>query len=273
MMASNVETTLRIEKDVTFAEVDGRELKLDVYYPNPALDKRTAVIQLYGGGFRNGSKDGRNTVSATLLAERGYLGICTTYRLTDEAKWPGPLHDVKATIRWARAHAGDLGIDPARITLAGYSAGGLLALVAAGSADRPELEGDLGPQGVSSQVAAVMAYFAASVRRPEGGGDHHLMPPGSDDTAYAAADPLTYVGPSYPPTVLFHGTADDVVPHTQSVEFSEKLRAAGVATEYHIFDALPHIFDKYEPYGQICAEISDAFLDRTIVEPRSYPRP
>ena len=272
-MASNVDTTLRIEKDVTFAEIDGRELKLDVYYANPALDKRTAVIQLYGGGFANGSKDGRNTVSATLLAERGYLGICTTYRLSQEAKWPAQLHDVKATIRWARANASRLGIDPERITLAGYSAGGLLALVAAGSADRPELEGALGPLDVSSEIAAVMAYFAASIRRPTDGSDHQVMPTGSDDATYAAANPYTYVGPSYPPTILFHGTADDVLPHTQSVDFSEKLRAAGVATEYHIFDAMPHIFDKYEPYGRLCAELSDAFLARTIVEPRDYPRP
>jgi hypothetical protein len=50
-------------------------------------------------------------------------------------------------------------------------------------------------------------------------------------------------------------------------------RAAGVASEYHVFDAMPHIFDKYEPYGKICADLSAAFLDRTIVEPRSYPRP
>ncbi len=272
-MASDTETPLRIEKDVTFAEVDGRELKLDVHYPNPALDKQTAVIQLYGGGFTSGSKDGRITVSATLLAERGYLGICTTYRLSQEAKWPAPLHDVKATIRWARAHASDLGIDPQRITLAGYSAGGLLALVAAGTADRPDLEGDLGPYGVTSEVAAVMAYFAGSVRKPTDGGDHRLMPPGSSDATYAQANPVNHIGPSYPPTILFHGTADDVVPYTQSVEFSELLRAAEVATEYHIFDAMPHIFDKYEPYGKLCAELSDAFLDRTIVTPRSYPRP
>ena len=272
-MASNVETSLRIERDVTFAETDGRKLKLDVYYPYSELDKRTAVIQLYGGGFANGSKDGRNTVGATLLAERGYLGICTTYRLSKEVKWPAPLHDVKATIRWTRSHAAELGIDPNRITLAGYSAGGLLALVTAGTAGRPEFEGDLGSMDVGSGVAAVMAYFAASIRRPAEGGDHHVMPPGSDNETYAAADPFKYIGPAYPPTVLFHGTADDVVPHTQSVDFSEKLRAAGVATEYHIFDAMPHSFDKYELYGKMCAELSDAFLDRTIVEPRPYPRP
>ena len=272
-MASNLDTALRVDRDVTFAQPAGRDLKLDVYYPNSALDKRTAVIQLYGGGFINGSKDGRNTVSASLLAERGYLGICTTYRLADEVKWPSPLHDVKATVRWVRANASDLGIDPARITLAGYSAGGLLALVAAGTAGHPDLEGDFGPEGVSSAVAAVIAYFAASIRRRSDGSDHPLMAPGSDDAAYAQADPLSHIGPSYPPTILFHGTADDVVPHTQSVEFSERLRALGVASEYHIFDAMPHIFDKYEPYGRICAEISDAFLDRTVVEPRSFPRP
>jgi acetyl esterase/lipase len=272
-MASEVETTLRVEKDITFAEADGRELKLDVYYPDPALDKRTAVIQLYGGGFTRGSKDGRNTVSASLLAERGYLGICTTYRLSDEAKWPAQLDDVKATIRWARAHAGELGFEPDRLTLAGYSAGALLALLAAGTGDRPEFEGDLGPTGVSSAIAAAMIYFPGLIRRGAGGSEHHLMPPGTDDATYAAADPLSHVGPSFPPAIFFHGTADDVLPHTYSVEFSERLRAAGVATEYHVFDAMPHIFDKYEPYGKLCAELSDAFLDRTIIDPRTYRRP
>ncbi|HEU0073865.1 MAG TPA: alpha/beta hydrolase [Dehalococcoidia bacterium] len=272
-MASNVDTALRVEKDITFAEADGRELKLDLYYPNPALDKRTAVVQLYGGGFTRGSKDGRNTASAALLAERGYLGICTTYRLSDEAKWPSQLHDVKATIRWARAHAAEIGFEPNRLTLAGYSAGALLALVAAGTGDRPEFEGGLGPAGISSAVAAIMVHFPGLIRRQADGSDHHLMPPGSDAAAYTAADPLTHIGPSFPPAIFFHGTADDVLPHTYSVDFSEKLRAAGVATEYHVFDAMPHIFDKYEPYGKICADLSDAFLDRTIVEPRSYPRP
>jgi acetyl esterase/lipase len=272
-MASNVESGLRVETDITFAEAGGHRLKLDVYYPDPALDKHTAVIQLYGGGFTNGSKGGRNTQSARLLAERGYLGVCTTYRLADEAKWPAQIHDVKATIRWVRANASKLGIEPERIILAGYSAGGLLALLAAGTADRPEFEGDLGTTGVSSAVAAILVYYPSSACRRADGSDHQLMPPGSDDAAYGAVDPLTHIGPSFPPAVFFHGTADDVLPHTYSVEFSEKLRQAGVASEYHVFDAMPHIFDKYEPYGRICAELSDAFLDRTIVDPREFPRP
>jgi dipeptidyl aminopeptidase/acylaminoacyl peptidase len=117
-----------------------------------------------------------------------------------------------------------------------------------------------------------MAFYAAPIRRSADGADHGLMEPGSDETAYAAANPHAYIDASFPPTAFFHGTADDVLPHTASVELSEKLRALGVASEYHVFDAMPHIFDRHEPYGQICADISDVFLDRTIVDPREFVR-
>ncbi len=272
-MATSESGTVRVEKDIVFGNGGGRELKLDVYYPDAAADKRTAVIQLYGGGFTAGSKDGRNTISATMLAQRGYLGICTTYRLAPETKWPQQLYDVKATIRWTRAHASELGIDPDKITLAGYSAGGLLALLAAGTPNRSELEGDVGTPDVGSQVAAVMAYFAATPRKASDGSDHVLMPAGSAEAAYAEVDPFRYISPAYPPAIFFHGSADTTVPYSQSQRFSEELRAAGVATELHIFDSMPHIFDRYEPYGGMCADLSDAFLDRTIVEPRGYERP
>jgi acetyl esterase/lipase len=69
---------------------------------------------------------------------------------------------VKAAIRWTRANAAKLGIDADKVAVAGYSAGGLMALAAAGTADRKDLEGNSGTPGVSSKIAGCLSYFAAT---------------------------------------------------------------------------------------------------------------
>ena len=78
------------------------------------------------------------------------------YRVMSEAPWPAQIQDVKANIRWMRANHEMLGIDPSLIVVAGKSAGGHLALLAAGTPDAPEFEGDGGNSGISSEVTAVI---------------------------------------------------------------------------------------------------------------------
>ena len=128
-----------VEKDVVFGKGGDVDLKLDIYKPTTPT-KRTAIIHYHGGGFTGGSKDG---LAAALgpMTQLGYVNIAAQYRLAGVAKWPSQIHDVKAAIRWTRANASRLGVDPARIVIAGYSAGGHLALFASGTqnmADRSE---------------------------------------------------------------------------------------------------------------------------------------
>ena len=94
----------------------------------------------------------------------GYVSIGVQYRLSGQAKWPAQIEDVKAAIRWTRANASRLGIDADRIAVAGYSAGGFLALTAAGTADKKEFEGNGGNVGVSTKLAGCVAFFASTSR-------------------------------------------------------------------------------------------------------------
>ena len=126
---------LRAEKDIVFAKAGSLELKLDVYQPPAGVTpKRMAIIHLFGGGFFSGNKSAGYIINdAKALGARGYTNISANYRLAKEGFWPAQIHDVKAAIRWTRANAGKLGIEPNRIVVAGYSAGGMLSLMAAGT--------------------------------------------------------------------------------------------------------------------------------------------
>ena len=114
---------VRIESDVVFGNGDGVELRLDIYHPAEGHSKRTAIVQLHGGGFTRGAKE-NIAANCRAFAERGYTAIASRYRLAGQAKWPAQLHDVKAAIRWVRANAGRLGVEPDRTCVAGHSAGG-----------------------------------------------------------------------------------------------------------------------------------------------------
>src|SRR5436190_20431861 len=108
-----------------------------------------AIIHIHGGRFTQGSKAGLAS-SSRAFAGLGYVSIASQYRLAGQGKWPAQIEDVKAAIRWTRANAAKLGIDADKIAIAGYSAGGLMALVAAGTGDKAEFEGSGGNAGVSS---------------------------------------------------------------------------------------------------------------------------
>ena len=117
------------EKDITYARAGGIDLNLDIYRPEGA-SKRAAILYFHGGGWRGGSREGMRN-HARAMAEYGYVGLPTQYRLLGQSPFPAQIEDVKTAVRWTRAHAKDLDIDPDRIILWGSSAGAHLSLLAA----------------------------------------------------------------------------------------------------------------------------------------------
>lgn len=245
---------VKVEKDVVVGKGGDADLHCDIYRPPAGTEKHMALIHLHGGGFARGSKD---TLAGKVapITSRGYVSVTAQYRLTGVAKWPAQIDDVKTAIRWTRANADSLGIDPKRIAAVGYSAGGYLALFAAGAAD--------------TQLAACVAFYPAV----ELGKDlaQTLLPAGSDDAAVRAASPLTYIRAGFPPTVIFHGLADITVPPESSERLLHTLRGAGVPSELHTFAGVPHEFDTHPEFAEACAPLTDFFIDRYVLNPRTYP--
>jgi acetyl esterase/lipase len=263
--------SVSIEKNVVFGKGGSTDLRLDIYRPPAGTEKRMATIHMHGGGFTGGSKE---TLSERVLpyATAGYVAIPVQYRLAGEAKWPAQIEDVKAAIRWTRANAKSLGIDPGRIAVVGHSAGGYLALFAAGTGNRPEFEGRNGTPGAGTQVAACCAYYPATEVRPQANGTaNNLMPAGSDEAAHRAASPLTYITKAFAPTVIFHGTADTTIPLESSERLFKQLRDAQVPVELHAIAGVPHVFDSSPEFARSAGALADFFIDRHVINPRTLP--
>lgn len=253
-----------VEQGIVFGTGGGRELRCDIYRPPASVARDTGVLLIHGGGWRQGDRSQLRGFGI-LLGREGYPCVATEYRLTGESTWPAQVHDVKACLRWMKANASDLGINPGKIVVEGNSAGAHLALIAAGTPNLPAFEGDGGNAGVDTSVAASIAiYPPTDLQRDLGDAIRLLMGDGDTPTAREAASPLTHARAGHPPTLLIHGNADEVVPWSDSLRMYEALEKAGVPVELHMYAKQPHAFDA-DPYlGRQVAAIMAGFINRFV---------
>ena len=253
-----------VEESVVFGTGGGRALHCDVFLPPEHGLGRTAILLVHGGGWVSGDRTQLRGYGI-LLARLGFVCIASEYRLSGEAIWPAQIHDVKAAVRWVRAHAEHYGIDPDKIAVSGNSAGAHLALMLAGLADG-QLEGDGGNAGVSTRVAACVAIYPPTELRVEHPSDPvGLLLGGKVATEVEdEASPLTYVTADFPPTMLVHGNADEVVPVDASFAMYHGLNKAGAAVELHIYDGVAHAFDAERDFGHQVADLIALFIDRKV---------
>src|SRR5215475_12947020 len=184
---------LRVDKDIVFGKGGDMDLLLDVYHPPEGVTaKRMGIIHLFGGGFFTGNKNAGYIVNdVRALGRLGYTNISANYRLTSQGLWPAQIHDTKAAIRWVRANAAKIGIDEDKIAVDGYSAGGLLSLLAAGTSGVSEFEGNGGNAGVSSNIQAAIGVYPLA----NPGIARNLFPGSDEERAKTmdAATPTKYI--------------------------------------------------------------------------------
>jgi len=210
--------------------------KLDVYLPEEASPEegRPGIVFVHGGGWRSGSKDGGVWASLPAsYAAKGYVCISVNYRLTpDGGGFPACIHDVKNAVRWFRANAGDLGLNPERIGAYGNSAGAHLVSILGLVKKEAGLEGDGTHLDQSSLIQAVCASATPSdflSWKGEPFSNRGLLE-GDESTLAeraAAASPISYAADDAPPFLLFHAKDDNVVPFRQGEVLAGKLEAAG----------------------------------------------
>jgi acetyl esterase/lipase len=265
---------LRAERDIVFGRGGDLDLTLDVYRPPEGVEsKRTAIVHLFGGGFFVGNKSAGYIINdAKALGQRGYTNVSANYRLQSEGLWPAQIHDTKAAIRWTRANAERIGVAADRIVVAGYSAGGMLSLMAAGTNGLAQFEGDGGNAGVSSDVQASIGVYPLATAEIARG----LFPESLSDAARAeavsAASPTTYIGENFAPTIFIHGTDDNTVPASSSIGFYNRLREHGVPSAMTLIQGADHAFDNGALDAvELMAQSIDLFLDRVFIDPRPYP--
>jgi len=225
----------------------------------------TANVVLHAGAWREGSKD-ENRRLLFDLARRGSVGVSPDYRLCPQSVFPAQVEDAKAAVRFLRANAASLKVDPERIGAMGFSAGGYLALMLGVTGPADGFEGDKASPG-ASRVQAVVDFFGPtdladgkfSATAKEfvscylgGSGD------GVKELA-SRASPVSYVGSGDPAVLVFQGTRDALVPPAQVFALMEKLTSAGVSRRVEFILGAEHGFQGPE-YDRAMKETWE-FLD------------
>ena len=254
-----------IKEGIVIGEGDGRSLEADVFLPPLEEKNRPAVLFIHGGGWIEGDRSQLRGYGI-LLARLGFVCMCNSYRLSNESIWPAQIQDVNCAIRYLRANATDLGLDPDRIGVSGNSAGGHLSLMAAATNYDQIFEGEGGNNEVSSQIKAVCAIYPPTTIRqlemvnPLENAFLMLMGKEAKKEDYDKASPLNYVTEDYPPCMLIHGSTDSVVRLKDSTKFYEKLIEFNRPASLHIFSEEEHAFDGEPDYGRAIADLQALFF-------------
>jgi acetyl esterase/lipase len=248
----------RAWKDVNYAGDNHGYHNLDIYLPEEQKSVYPVVVYIYGSAwFANNAKGADlNTIGKALL-KAGYAVVMPNHRSSRDTLFPGPIHDIKAVIRFVRANAATYHFDTTFIGVSGSSSGGNMASMIGTSGSVKtytlgnhtiDVEGAVGPNlKFSSSVDAVVDWFGPTnmlVMDSCGGTNFTHNDANSPASIYIGgpiqtkkdltllASPTTYVDPTDPPFLIFHGNKDNVVPYCQSQLLHTALKDAKVKSEY-----------------------------------------
>lgn len=216
-------------RKVVFSRRGEAKLLADVYQPL-GIGPHPGVLLIHGGWWFCGNRQ-QLTKIAQRLAPLGYTVMAIDYRLAPKDKFPSQIDDCRDALRWMRENAAEYKIDPQRLGVWGYSAGGQLAALL----------------GVTSPfVSAVVAGGAPCDFRPVKPDNRFLAywlggTPGEVPAAYKKASPACFVSDDDPPFFFYHGQYDLLVPIDQPAKMSEQLKAAQVPAEVYAVEKVGHI--------------------------------
>lgn len=223
---ASMQEALQADEIISYKKVGDRELTLHFFHPEgfKPSERRPAFVVIHGGGWTSGTPR-RFYPYAHALADKGYVGISVEYRLVNPKQGVTVFDCVKdgrAAVRYIRANAEKLGIDPGRIAVGGGSAGGH---VAAGTALFDGVDHGDEDLGISCRPDALVLFFPVIDTSENGYGMKKI------GTEWATISPVDRVKAGAPPTLIFHGDADKVTPYAGALLFTKRMHDAGNTCE------------------------------------------
>lgn len=261
------------KKDIVYSSYGERKLRLDVFMP-AAVGKYPGVLVIHGGGWVSGDRS-MLVPMAEQIAANGYVTVTAEYRLGPEAHYPAGVYDLKAALRWMRAHAEEYRIDPNEIATYGCSAGGELAAFLGTTGNVGKLEGHGGYAGYSTRVQAVVdvdglldfmninsTRYDNNPEKPSAahrwfGGSYKAIP-----RVWREASPITYVGKATPPIIFINSS----MPHYHAGRDSmiSLMKKLHIYYAVHTIPGTPHTFWLFHPWFEKTLDYTLRFLDRTL---------
>ena len=237
----------------TYKKMGGVELKLHIFNPegHKVGDKRPVIVFFFGGGW-NGGTPSQFYPQCEHLAKRGMVAISAEYRVKSR-NGTSPLECVKdgnSAVRWVRAHAVELGIDPKKVAAGGGSAGGHVA-AATGTTRGIFEEGE--DVSVSSKPDALVLFNPVYDNGPKGYGHSRVK------EYWKKISPMHNLDKTTPPTIVFLGTKDKLIPVATAEKYRDLMEDAGVKSELFLYEGQPHGFFNKAKYDETVKEM-DRFL-------------
>ena len=246
-------------RNVPFARVGGRVLKLDVFAPSePAPDgaRRPALLQIHGGAWVIGDKREQGIPLLKAVARDGWVGFNANYRLSPAATWPDHLVDIKRALAFIREHADEYGVDPDFVAVTGGSAGGHLATMVA--LTQNEARYQPGFEDADTSVQACVPFYGVYDFTNRAG----TMPPQFRDwflqplimkafyddepERFRDASPLDNLRPDVPPFLVVHGDNDTLAPVADARTFVAALREVSTSSVHFLeLRGAQHSFDVF----------------------------
>ena len=264
-------------KNINYAGTSSASQTLDLLLPANALLPLPLVVRIHGGGFSSGDKGGEETsTAANAILAKGYALASVNYRLSGQAPFPAGAQDVKAAVRWLRAHAAEYGLDTDRFACWGESAGGYMVAMLGVTGDQATVFDDdsLGNPGVSSAVAAVVDWYGPTdlatmdsqqtahppaacptswlqhtpANSPEGLWLGGALNTAAVSSKLSQANLVAYVATAkaLPFFIIAHGDNDCQVPWAQSQELTDALAKVGNTANLTILAGAGHADARFE---------------------------
>ena len=246
-------------------DAPGLRPTLTLYQPSPEKATGAVVVVCPGGGY-GGHADHEGRPIAEWLNGLGITAVVLKYRLAPHSHHPAMLEDAARAVRTVRASAEAWKVDPRRVGVLGFSAGGHLASTIATHFDAGNPNATDPVDRMSSRPdRAILIYPVISLVTPytHNGSKRNLL---GEDPAPSLAESLSnelQVTPQAPPTFLAHTDQDSAVPPENSLLFALALRKAKVPVELHVFEKGQHGLGLGRPgfafseWPQLCARWLD----------------
>jgi acetyl esterase/lipase len=240
-------------RTVEYKTVGDTKLELHIFNPkgHQAGDKKPAVVFFFGGGW-NGGSPSQFYKQSEYLASRGMVAACAQYRTKKSHGTPPSecVKDGKSAVRWMRVHAKELGINPEKLAAGGGSAGGHVAAATGSSKGFEDVDEDL---SVSSRPDALVLFNPVYDNGPGGYGYDRVKEYWQDFS------PMNNISKETPPTIVFLGDSDKLIPVATAEKYKALMEKAGVRSDLHIYKDQPHGFFNNAKYYETLLE-ADKFL-------------
>jgi acetyl esterase/lipase len=265
-----VPATIDEFKNIEYKNINGKSLQLDLYRLKDLYFPAPLLIFIHGGGWKGGQ---RSDYLPYLLAfaQKGYVTATVSYRLLNDGPYPACAEDITDAIKWFFRNAGAFGYDPDRIAVIGGSAGSHLAMLAGyGWMNKTEAGDSTGISQTGQRIKAIVEIYGPTDLTTEYARNHPLVTSflahsyAEAPELYKDASPVTYLDKNDPPTLILHGTSDNLVPVSQAKLLKHRLDSLGVPAVLCTMPLWPHTMDivkRVNDYSQVMMlEFFDKYL-------------